>query len=150
VYLTAETDGELREDFRTKALVVGGVVVALSTLAIPLAAFEASHLFHALLSARALPVVVAGVAAALLSGYALLRRRWRLARASAIAQVGLLLVGWGVAQYPYFVYPDVTVASASVGSSSQGFMLGSLPFGALILGPSMWFLFRVFKSRPAT
>src|SRR5207245_1856768 len=36
VYLTNETEGALREDFRARGLLAGGVVVALATLALPL------------------------------------------------------------------------------------------------------------------
>lgn len=147
VFLTNETVGDLREDFRERALVIGAVVVALSALAIPLARIRAPHLFAGLLSARAFPFLVAGVTAALASGYSLLRGWWAMARSSAILQIGLLLAGWGIAEYPYLIYPDVTIHDASAIVTTQRFMLFTLPFGAIVLGPSLWVLFRVFKSR---
>lgn len=147
VFLTNETEGDLREDFRERALLIGGAVVALSALLVPLSASEAPHLFGALLSPRAFPIVAAGATAALASGYALLRGWWRMARASAILQIGLLLSGWGVAQYPYLIYPDVTIRGASAITTTQAFMLSVLPIGSIFLGPSLWLLFRVFKSR---
>ncbi len=145
VFLTNETEGELREDFRLRALVAGGVVVAFSVLALPLAVAKAPHLAGALWSARAFPVLGVGAAASLTSGFSLLRRRFRLARASATVQVALLLLGWGLAQYPYLVYPDVTIDGAGGSAVTQSFMLATLPFGAVVLGPSLWLLFRVFK-----
>src|SRR5262249_42692864 len=91
VYLTVESQGELRDDFRRRALFAGTAVVGLAALALPLLKLETPHLWHGLLGLRAAPVLVAGVASALLSGWALLRRRFRLARAAAIVQVSLLL-----------------------------------------------------------
>ena len=145
VFLTSETDGPLREDFRRRALASWGAVVGLSAVAVPLAYFDAPHLTSELHTLRAAPVLLGGVVASLLSAGSLLRRRFRLARAAAIAQVTLLLGGWGLAQYPYIVYPEVTIFSAAAPPSTLVFLLSSLPFGAALLAPSLWFLFRVFK-----
>ena len=83
--------------------------------------------------------------AALLSGWALLRRRFRLARAAAVAQVALLLLSWGLAQYPYLIYPDVTVPDAAAPQPTLRFLLYAVPAGMALLAPSLWLLFRVFK-----
>ena len=66
VYLTLETEGDLREDFRKRTLVSGGVVVAISVLLIPLLIWQAPRLAENLLSLRALPVLALGVVFALL------------------------------------------------------------------------------------
>jgi cytochrome d ubiquinol oxidase subunit II len=145
VYLTVETKGELREDFRHRALLAGTAVVALAVLALPLLYFGTPHLWHGLLGVRAAPVLVSGGAAALLSGWALLRRRFRLARAAVVAQVALLLLGWGLAQYPYLIYPDVTLHDAAAPHPTLRFMLYALPVGMALVVPSLWLLFRVFK-----
>jgi cytochrome d ubiquinol oxidase subunit II len=145
VYLANETAGELREDFRRRALWAGTATVGLSILVLPLLHARAPHLWHGLLSPRAWPVVAAGVIAALLSGWALLRRRFRLARAATVAQTVCLLGGWGIAQHPYLIYPDVTIASAAAPAPTLAFLLWSLPFGLALLLPSLWLLFRVFK-----
>lgn len=93
VYLTVETQGQLQEDFRRRALLARTVVVGLVALALPMLEWETPRLWHGLLNLRAAPVLIIGVMAALLSGWALLRRRYRLARAAAIVQVTLLLLG---------------------------------------------------------
>ncbi|HET6231579.1 MAG TPA: cytochrome d ubiquinol oxidase subunit II, partial [Longimicrobiaceae bacterium] len=134
-----------REDFRRRALWAGTVTVGLSILVLPLLHARAPHLWHGLLSPRAWLVVAAGVIAALLSGRALLRRRFRLARTATVAQTVCLLGGWGIAQHPYLIYPDVTIASAAAPASTLAFLLWSLPFGMALLLPSLWLLFRVFK-----
>jgi cytochrome d ubiquinol oxidase subunit II len=147
VYLTLETRGALQEDFRQRALLAGGFVVALSLVSLPLFYFEAPHLWGELTGARAAPVIVPGVGFAMLSGWALLKRQFRVARAAAIAQVTLLLFGWGVAHYPYLIYPDVTLHAAAAPPATLKFVLYALPVGAALLVPSLWLLFHVFKTR---
>ncbi|MBX0329322.1 cytochrome d ubiquinol oxidase subunit II [Oscillochloris sp. ZM17-4] len=145
VFLSNETAGALREDFRRRALLAGTAVVGLSALALPLLYIAAPHLWGGLLSLRAAPALGIGTIAALLSGWALARRRYRLARISAVAQIICLLAGWGLAQYPYLIFPDVTLSAAAAGPGTLAFVLYSLPIGMALLLPSLWLLFRVFK-----
>jgi cytochrome d ubiquinol oxidase subunit II len=147
VYLTVETDGELRDDFRRRALGAGTVVVALSFLALPFLYTEARHLWDGLMGGPGTAAFGPGVTAALLSGWALWRRRYRLARAAAVVQVAFLLAGWGLAQYPYLIYPRLTLADAAAPASTLAFVLWSTPPGLALLLPSLWLLFRVFKGR---
>lgn len=150
VYLANETDGALREDFRREALLAGTFVVALSVIVLPLLRSGAPHLWHGLLAGRAAPVVGVGIIAALTSGWTLLRRRYRLARIAAVAQVVCLLVGWALAQYPYLIYPDLTLRAAAAPTPTLLFVLYSLPIGMALLLPSLWLLFRVFKGEYLT
>jgi cytochrome d ubiquinol oxidase subunit II len=80
---------------------------------------------------------------------ALWRRRYRLARVLAPAQVGLVLIGWAVAQYPYLLVDDVTVTSAAADARTLRLLAWVLVGGAPVLGASLWLLFRVFKARKA-
>jgi cytochrome d ubiquinol oxidase subunit II len=147
VYLTLETTGDLREDFRHKGLqawLVGGVL-SLGTLV--LARTEAPRLWEALTSFPNGLVVVAGVLLAPASGFALWRRRFVLARVLAVLQVVLLLVGWAVAQWPYLVYPDLTVADSAAPAATLRALLVVVPVGMAFLIPSLWLLFAVFKGR---
>ena len=145
VFLTNETESELQEDFRARALVAGTFTVGLSGLLLVLLRSEARHLWAGLLSSRAAPVLAIGIAAALLAGWSLRVRRYRLARAAAVVQIAALLGGWMLAQYPYLIYPDVTIANAAAPPATLRFFLLTLPIGAAILVPSLWLLFRVFK-----
>jgi cytochrome d ubiquinol oxidase subunit II len=147
VYLTLETQGALREDFRTRALWAGGCVFALTIAALFLLYGETPHLWRGLTGPRAAPVVALGIAASLLSGWALLKRRFQLARSAAIGQVSLLLLGWGLAQYPYLIYPDVTIQNVAAPEATLKFVLYSALIGGALLVPSLWLLFAVFKSR---
>jgi cytochrome d ubiquinol oxidase subunit II len=60
-------------------------------------------------------------------------------------QVSLLLAGWGLAQYPYLIYPDMTFQDVAAPEATLRFVLYSLPIGLGFLVPSLWLLFRVFK-----
>ena len=150
VYLINETEGALREDFRARALLAGTAVVALSVVTIPLVRVEAPHLWTGLIDARGAPIVAAGVLAALTSGAALALRRPRLARVAAVAQVALLLGGWGAAQYPFVIYPDLSAHDAAAAPVTLRFLLWTLPIAVALVLPSLAFLFRVFKGAEGT
>jgi cytochrome d ubiquinol oxidase subunit II len=145
VFLANETSGELREDFRTRALLAGTAVVVLSAVALPAVYLQAPHLWAGLTRGWGALVLGAGIAAALSSGWFLRVRRYRLARITSVAQVACLLSGWAIAQSPYIIYPDVTLQSAAAPSSTLQFILWSTPAGMALLLPSLWVLFRVFK-----
>jgi cytochrome d ubiquinol oxidase subunit II len=148
VFLCVETEGALREDFRARALLSGTAVVAASALVPVLLYAHGWSLLAGLASARALPVIVLGVVAAITSGLALRARWWRLARAASAAHVGALVAGWALAMHPYLVFPDVTLAGSAAPEATMRFVLVATPFGMLLLLPSIALLFRVFKSAP--
>lgn len=147
VYLCVETAGELQQDFRRRALLAGTAVVGLAGLTLPLLYREAPHLWNGLISRRAAPVVACGIVAALISGWTLLRGHFQIARLSAIVQVALLVMGWGLAHYPYIIYPDVALQDAAAPTATLQFVLVSFGGGLALLLPSLWLLFRVFKGQ---
>jgi cytochrome d ubiquinol oxidase subunit II len=146
VYLAVEAEGALQEDFRWRALGAGLAVLAGAVLAGALSWREAPLVFEGLTGrAFTLPLHLATGAAAVTAFVALFRRRYRLARAGAVAQVTLIVVGWGASQYPYLVVPDLTLASASAPRATQVAVLWALAAGAVLLFPCLYLLFRVFK-----
>jgi cytochrome d ubiquinol oxidase subunit II len=147
VYLTLETEGEVREDFRRRALAVWLVAGALSIWTLLLTYAEAPRLWMGLTSARAAPAVAAGILLAPASALAMWRRRFQLARLLGAAQVVLLLVGWALAQRPYIIYPDVTLTGSAAPDATLKFVLWTLIPGLGLLLPSLWLLFAVFKGR---
>jgi cytochrome d ubiquinol oxidase subunit II len=68
-----------------------------------------------------------------------------LARVAAAGEVTLILVGWSLAQYPNLVTPDVTIANARAPEATLRLLILALAAGALVLLPSLVFLFRLFK-----
>jgi cytochrome d ubiquinol oxidase subunit II len=148
VYLTVEANGgELQEDFRLRALVAGVVVGLLALTVFVLAKTGAPtvragisrtwwalglHLFTALFATGAFVT--------------LWTRRYRVARVCAAAQVTLILLGWAFAQFPHLVEPDITIASAAAPQITLQLLLGALAAGAILLFPSYYYLFRIFKA----
>ncbi|MGB7924258.1 MAG: cytochrome d ubiquinol oxidase subunit II [Pyrinomonadaceae bacterium] len=151
VYLTLETDeAELQEDFRRRALLSGGTVGALALVVFLLSGSGAPKVRAGLsVSPWALPLHVATAACATGALWALWRRSYRLARVCAAAQVSLILWGWALAQFPYIVEPDITLHSAAAPRATLRLLLAALGAGALLLFPSFYYLFRVFKGGPA-
>lgn len=154
VYLTLETaDPELREDFRIRALGSGIAVFAAAALALLLAhdSGGAPLMAFGLLRARwALPLQLGIALAAITALLALWYRRYVLARVAAAVQVSLILWGWGLAQYPYLIPPDLTIEQTAAPAATIRLVLIALAAGAVILLPSLWYLFRIFKAAPGT
>ncbi len=145
-YLAVEAEGDLQEDFRTRALAAGVVVFLGAAGAAALSWHEAPVVFRGLTARRwSAPLHLATAAGAMTAFTALLVRRYRLARFAAAAQVALIVLGWGASQYPYLLVPDVTLASASAPQRTQVILLVALAAGAATLFPSLYLLFRVFK-----
>jgi cytochrome d ubiquinol oxidase subunit II len=148
VYLTVEAAGALQEDFRRRALLAGVAVFLTAAAAAALSRSEAPQVFRGLTGRGwSLPLHAATGAAALAAFAALWRRRYRLARLAAAAQVALVVLGWGASQHPYLVVPDLTLQGASAPPATQVPLLWALGAGAVTLFPSLWLLFRVFKGR---
>jgi cytochrome d ubiquinol oxidase subunit II len=151
VYLTLETpDYELQEDFRLRAL-IAGITVGILALIVFLLAGTGAPTVRAGISRSWWAVALHLFTAVFAVGafYSLLTRKYRLARVCAAAQVTLILLGWALAQFPHLVEPDITIASAAAPRSTLQLLLGALAAGALLLFPSYYYLFRVFKGETA-
>jgi cytochrome d ubiquinol oxidase subunit II len=148
VYLTLEADDPaLRDDFRLRALVAAVLVGGLAWVVYLLARREAPLVFGRLnASPWGFPVRLATGACAVLALAALARRRYASARGAAMAQVALVLWGCGLAIYPYLVPPDLTVHNAAASRRTLTLLVAALVAGAVILFPSLFYLFRVFKA----
>ena len=151
VYLTVEASAnELQEDFRLRALIAGTVVGMLALIVFILAATGAptvragiSRSWWALALHLGTAIVAVG------AFYSLWIRKYRMARICAAAQVTLILLGWALAQFPYLVEPDMTIYSAAAPRATLQLLLIALAAGVLVLFPSYYFLFRVFKGESA-
>jgi cytochrome d ubiquinol oxidase subunit II len=151
VFLTLETrDPELCEDFRRRALGAGIAVFFGSGLVLLLSA-EAAPLVRSGLvtSPWALPLHLATGIAAVAVLAALWFRRYRLARIGVGLQVSLIFWGWPLAQYPYLLPPEFTIGNTAAPSSTLRLTLIVLAVGGVVLLPSLWYLFRIFKTVPA-
>lgn len=147
VYLCVETEGELREDFRKRALFTGAMFTALSLIALPLARSGAPVIWDGMIEREIFTIVPLAIAAAMGSGIALLQRRFAIARFAAVVWVAIILVGWSAAQYPYLVVPDLTVDNSAASRAMMQVALWTYVTGAIFLVPSLWLLFSMFKGK---
>ena len=151
VYLTLESDDpELQNDFRRRGIAAGIAVMVTGIVALALSRGVAPSLQQGLLgSPWALPMhLLTGLAAS--GGLAALWfRRWSWARIAAAGEVSLILWGWALAQYPYLVPPHHTIDGAAAPAITLKLALGAVALGGLVLFPSLFYLFRVFKRAPS-
>lgn len=117
----------------------GTATLALPAQMPPLLRARAPHLWHGLRGAWTAPVLALRSGGSPLSGWPLLRRSRRRARAAAVAQVPCLLAGWWIAQHPYLVCPDLTVHGPAGRPAARHFLLWTLPPGMALLPPSLWY-----------
>lgn len=148
VYLTVETTGELQEDFRRRALWAGVAVFALAAVTGLASSVEAPLVFAGLTRRWfSLPLQGATALAATGAFAALWTRRFRLARLAAALQVALIVLGWAASQHPWLLVPDITIQAAAAPHRTLVLLLGALAAGTVVLLPSLYLLFRVFKGR---
>ena len=152
VYLTLETDDEaLREAFRRRALGAGIALFLAALVVLLLARGGAPRVLAGLVFAPwALPLHLLTAAMAVTALGALWRRRYRIARIAAGIQVSLILWGWALSQYPYALPPDFAIPDVAAPAATLRLTLIVLAVGAVILLPSLYYLFRVFKAPPVS
>ena len=148
VYLTIEAeDGPLQEDFRLRALVAGVVVGLLALIVFVLAGTGAPTVRAGISrSSWAVALHILTAASAIGAFYTLWTRRYMAARVCAATQVTLILLGWAFAQFPYLIEPDISITSAAAPQITLQLLLGALIAGAILLFPSYYYLFRIFKT----
>jgi cytochrome d ubiquinol oxidase subunit II len=147
-YLTVEAEGdvELQDDFRGRAL--GAAVAAMAAAAVALVLGAASGgVMARLVGGWALPILIGSEVVALAAAFALLYRKYRVARVAAGAWVSLVLWGWLLAQFPLMVPPSLTIDAAAAPRQTLVETMAVLVGGGMVLVPSLWYLLRVFKSR---
>ncbi|MBI4501368.1 MAG: cytochrome d ubiquinol oxidase subunit II [Gemmatimonadetes bacterium] len=147
VYLTLETnDRDLREDFRRRALGAAVATGAIAAGAALLSRSEAPRVWNVLVGVSfALPFHLATGTAAVGVIWALVVRRYALARVLVVLQASFVLWGWFASQYPYFVVPDLSIFSAAAPASTLRLVLIVTALGAAIVFPGFYILYRTFK-----
>ena len=147
VYLTLETeDTELQEDFRRRALISAVSVGAMAGLSFILSAEGAPAIRRGLGSASwSIPFHILTGAMALWAIWTIWKRQFRLARILVPIQVTLIIFGWGLAQYPYLVTPDLTFSNTAAPDTVLRPLLIVLIAGGMLLVPAFWYLYAVFK-----
>ncbi len=149
IYLACEAPNkDLKDDFRRRALRSGVAVGIFAAFVILLARSGAPQLWRGLFDHWWAWIIqpVTGFSA-VGAFYFLLERRYQRARLFAIVQVVLIVLGWGAAENPYLVRPEITIQDAAAPGHVLFLVLMALLAGTLILFPSLFYLYRVFKAK---
>ena len=126
--------------FRLRALAAGVITGALAAAALVVVALDAGRVGDNLVEWPAIVAVVASGVAGVATLEAVRRSRYELARYGASAAVGAVVVGWALAQRPELL-PGITVDEAAAGHSTLVATMLGVAIGALLLVPSLAFLF---------
>ena len=148
VFMATRTRGELQEDFRARGLVAALVLGALTTLAIPVAWWDAPDFARRFVSPGPLVFVALAVAGGVSTLILLWMRRYILAQCAAGGAVAAAIGGFAAAMYPDLILEQLTIAEAAAPRGTLVALLGALPIGALILVPSLWLLYWTFRGDP--
>ena len=144
VYLVRDArrigDPAMAEYFRRRAVAAAIVAGIVAFVGIFVLRADARYLFDGLAS-RALPLVVLSAICGAGSLYLLLRNAARGARILAIGAVASIIVGWGVAQWPYILPESLKVSQAAAPSGTLTALLVAAALAALIVLPGFIFLY---------
>jgi cytochrome d ubiquinol oxidase subunit II len=146
VYLAADAarrgDAFLREQFRLRALVAGGLagIVAVAGLAVLHA--DAHRLYHGLLDGDGLPALILSLLAGVIAMGLVWLSRFEPARYVAALAVAAVIAGWALAQKPVLL-PGLTIRQAAAPHDTLVVVIVAVLGGAVILFPSLAYLFRL-------
>jgi len=144
VFLGAEArrrdEPDLERWFRRRAQVTAVVTGAVALAGIAVLHADAPRLFSGLLSRGLVFVLLSGACGlgALILGN---RAAPRLIQVLAVSAVGAVVVGWGVAQYPYLLGTHLTIARAAAPTSTLVALTVVAVAAVLLVVPSMALLF---------
>ncbi len=150
VYLTLETDNpELQEDFRIRALIAAISVGVMAGISFLLSVDGAPSIRQGLgNSIWSVPFHLLTGAVAIWAIWAIWKRHFPLTRILVPVQVTLIILGWGLAQYPYLITPNLTFSNTAASKSVLKPVLVVIVIGGIMLVPAFWYLYAVFKGRP--
>jgi cytochrome d ubiquinol oxidase subunit II len=103
---------ELTTWFRRRALAMGVITGGVALVGVVVLAVDAPTLFEGL-TGWALPVIGGSAVGGLATMWLLRQRRYAVARITAAASVALVVIGWGVGQYPWMLVDELTITEAA-------------------------------------
>jgi cytochrome d ubiquinol oxidase subunit II len=148
IFMTVRTTGELREDFRVRGMAAGIILGVLTTAAVPVARMDAPLFADRLLGSWPVLFVALAVCFGSATQFLLWKRLYPAAQIAAAGTVFLTLAGFGAAMYPDLLIGQLSLSAAASPRATLLAFLTVLPFGALILIPSLVFLFWTFRGEP--
>jgi cytochrome bd ubiquinol oxidase subunit II len=137
---------ELVDAFRARALGSGVVAGALAIAGLAVVSSEAPRLYDGLTSGMGLACVIASALAGLATLALEWRERFEPARYTAAAAVGAIVAGWGFAQEPYLLPPELTLEEAAAPDATLTALVIAAIAGMALLVPALIWLFRLALS----
>lgn len=146
VYLAADSerrgDSDLVEAFRRRALIAGTAAGALAIGGLEVVRRDAPLLWDGLTSGGA-PAVVASAIFGIVTLTLVAARRYALARVGAAMAVAAIVLGWALAQRPFILPGELSISAAAAHPATLTALLVGAAIGAVILIPSLIWLFRL-------
>jgi cytochrome d ubiquinol oxidase subunit II len=147
VYLAGDSvraeQPQLARAFRARALGSGLASGAVALIGILVVRSDARSLFDGLTSGGGLVMVLVSGVAGVATLALVWAERYGLARVTAALAVAAIVGGWALAQDPYLLPGQMTLDQAAAGDAALTAVLIGIGLGSLILGPSLWFLYRL-------
>jgi len=144
VYLTWDAkrldDPEMEAYFRRRSIGAGVAASVIAAVGIVVFYADARYLFDGLVS-RALPLVILSGLCGIGSLVLLVRRANHGARLLSVGAVASVVVGWGVAQWPYLLPESLKVDQAAAPEGTLGAVLVVFALAAVIILPSLALLY---------
>lgn len=134
---------DMERAFRTRALLAGALAGAVAIGALPVLASDAPDLYDGLGGGLGLVCVIASGTFGLATLALVWSSRFGAARVTAAAAVVAVVAGWGAAQSPDILPGQLTLEQAAAGDGTLVAFLISLGVGALVLVPSLAYLYRL-------
>jgi cytochrome d ubiquinol oxidase subunit II len=131
---------DMVEYFRRRAVVAAIVAGVVAVAGIFVLRSDADYLFDRL-TGPALPLVIVSAIGGLGSLTLLVRHRHRGARVLAIAAVVAVLLGWGVAQWPYLLPESLEVTAGAAPDATLWSILVVFVVAGVVILPSLGLLY---------
>lgn len=133
-------DEEMAEYFRRRVLTAAVVTGFIAVAGVWVLYHDSRYVFDGLM-ARALPLVILSAVSGLGSIWLLLRGGHQGARLAAMAAVASIVVGWGVAQWPYLLPTTLEVDEAAAPDPTLATILIVFGIAAVVIVPSLGLLY---------
>lgn len=136
---------DIESIWRRRALWVGTLMGVLAISGLWLVWFSYPRLWEGM-CLRGWPAIALSIAAGFVALWATAHQRINLAVAAVTLTCGTFVIAWGVSQYPFILPPAWSAESSASPDSVLNIMLIASAIGAVLLLPSLFLLFKIFKS----